>query len=205
MDKMIKKPDGEVVITNDGATILEQMKVKHPAAKMMVDLSKAQDVEAGDGTTSVVVICGALLAACEQLLSKVSSVLCMVKEGRGRREEGRKEGQRTHISGVKQKEGGGGMKEEGREEDDESYRKYLKKKERKGKYKLGRNKKRDDFCCCDLGALFWRREEVKGKKEKGPRENGVNINNNKKKRFFLFLWQGGGVEIHIFFFFLCCC
>lgn len=70
MDKMIKKPDGEVVITNDGATILQQMKVKHPAAKMMVDLSKAQDVEAGDGTTSVVVICGALLAACEQLLSK---------------------------------------------------------------------------------------------------------------------------------------
>ena len=71
MDKMIKKPDGEVVITNDGATILQQMKVVHPAAKMMVDLSKAQDVEAGDGTTSVVVICGALLAACEQLLAKV--------------------------------------------------------------------------------------------------------------------------------------
>eukprot|EP00008_Paramoeba_atlantica_P014983 CAMPEP_0201481648 /NCGR_PEP_ID=MMETSP0151_2-20130828/5928_1 /ASSEMBLY_ACC=CAM_ASM_000257 /TAXON_ID=200890 /ORGANISM="Paramoeba atlantica, Strain 621/1 / CCAP 1560/9" /LENGTH=529 /DNA_ID=CAMNT_0047863961 /DNA_START=78 /DNA_END=1667 /DNA_ORIENTATION=+ len=70
MDKMIKKPDGEVVITNDGATILQQMKVVHPAAKMMVDLSKAQDVEAGDGTTSVVVICGALLAACEQLLAK---------------------------------------------------------------------------------------------------------------------------------------
>jgi T-complex protein 1 subunit delta len=70
MDKMIKKPDGEVVITNDGATILQQMKVIHPAGKMMVDLSKAQDVEAGDGTTSVVVLCGAFLTACEQLLSK---------------------------------------------------------------------------------------------------------------------------------------
>jgi len=74
MDKMIKKPDGEVVITNDGATILQQMKVVHPAGKMMVDLSKAQDVEAGDGTTSVVVLCGALLTACEQLLSKVCVV-----------------------------------------------------------------------------------------------------------------------------------
>ena len=70
MDKMIKKPGGEVVITNDGATILDQMKVIHPAAKMLVDLSKAQDVEAGDGTTSVVVLCGSLLAACEQLLTK---------------------------------------------------------------------------------------------------------------------------------------
>jgi T-complex protein 1 subunit delta len=71
MDKMIKKPDGEVVITNDGATILQQIKVVHPAGKMMVDLSKAQDVEAGDGTTSVVILCGSLLTACEQLLSKV--------------------------------------------------------------------------------------------------------------------------------------
>merc|ERR1712048_955047 len=61
---------GEVLISNDGATILQQMKLSHPTAKMMVELSKAQDVEAGDGTTSVVVIAGALLQAAERLLSK---------------------------------------------------------------------------------------------------------------------------------------
>lgn len=58
MDKMIQQANGEVTISNDGATILKQMEVLHPAAKMLVELSKAQDVEAGDGTTSVVVIAG---------------------------------------------------------------------------------------------------------------------------------------------------
>lgn len=58
MDKMITDPKGEVTITNDGATILKQMKVLHPAAKMLVELSQAQDSEAGDGTTSVVVLAG---------------------------------------------------------------------------------------------------------------------------------------------------
>merc|ERR1712004_270130 len=67
---MIQDPKGEVTITNDGATILDQMKVIHPAAKMLVELSKAQDVEAGDGTTSVVVICGSLLEASDRLLKK---------------------------------------------------------------------------------------------------------------------------------------
>ena len=70
MDKMIQQADGKVVISNDGATIMTQMKVEHPTARMLVELSKAQDIEAGDGTTSVVVICGALLAVCEQLLEK---------------------------------------------------------------------------------------------------------------------------------------
>ena len=70
MDKMIQQADGKVVISNDGATIMSQMKVEHPTARMLVELSKAQDIEAGDGTTSVVVICGALLAVCEQLLEK---------------------------------------------------------------------------------------------------------------------------------------
>lgn len=70
MDKMIQFGKGEVVISNDGATILKHMAVMHPAAKMLVDLSAAQDVEAGDGTTSVVVLCGSLLAAAESLLSK---------------------------------------------------------------------------------------------------------------------------------------
>jgi T-complex protein 1 subunit delta len=70
MDKMIQTSHGEVIITNDGATILEQMNVEHPAAKMLVQLSKAQDIVAGDGTTSVVVICGALLSASLDLLSR---------------------------------------------------------------------------------------------------------------------------------------
>lgn len=68
MDKMVQQSDGSVLITNDGATILEQMHVEHPAAKMLVQLSRSQDVVAGDGTTSVVVICGALLKAALELL-----------------------------------------------------------------------------------------------------------------------------------------
>ena len=59
-----------VAQTNDGNTMLKGMSVMHPAAKMLVDLSAAQDVEAGDGTTSVVVICGSLLGAADRLLSK---------------------------------------------------------------------------------------------------------------------------------------
>ncbi|XP_017774980.1 PREDICTED: T-complex protein 1 subunit delta [Nicrophorus vespilloides] len=70
MDKMIQSGNGEVTITNDGATILKQMNVIHPAAKMLVELSRAQDIEAGDGTTTVVVIAGALLQAAEKLLSR---------------------------------------------------------------------------------------------------------------------------------------
>uniref|UniRef100_A0A1B6EX07 T-complex protein 1 subunit delta n=1 Tax=Cuerna arida TaxID=1464854 RepID=A0A1B6EX07_9HEMI len=70
MDKMIQAANGEVTITNDGATILKQMNVIHPAAKMLVELSKAQDIEAGDGTTSVVIVAGALLEAAEKLLQK---------------------------------------------------------------------------------------------------------------------------------------
>jgi T-complex protein 1 subunit delta len=70
MDKMIQKSNGEVLITNDGATILSQMEVFHPTAKMLVEISKSQDIEAGDGTTSVCVIAGSLLNACYQLLQK---------------------------------------------------------------------------------------------------------------------------------------
>ncbi|KAL8682806.1 MAG: hypothetical protein Q9224_006742 [Gallowayella concinna] len=58
--------------TNDGNTMLRDMSVMHPAAKMLVDLSAAQDVEAGDGTTSVVVIAGSLLGAADKLLAKGS-------------------------------------------------------------------------------------------------------------------------------------
>uniref|UniRef100_A0A914I9S8 T-complex protein 1 subunit delta n=1 Tax=Globodera rostochiensis TaxID=31243 RepID=A0A914I9S8_GLORO len=70
MDKMIQAGNGEVTITNDGATILNQMSVVHPTAKMLVELSKAQDIEAGDGTTTVVVLAGSLLDAAEKLLAK---------------------------------------------------------------------------------------------------------------------------------------
>eukprot|EP01111_Echinosteliopsis_oligospora_P015179 TRINITY_DN590_c0_g1_i1.p1 TRINITY_DN590_c0_g1~~TRINITY_DN590_c0_g1_i1.p1 ORF type:complete len:528 (-),score=175.22 TRINITY_DN590_c0_g1_i1:137-1720(-) len=70
MDKMINSPSGDVVITNDGATILSQLEVKHPAAKMLVELSKAQDIEAGDGTTTVCVLAGALLGAVSQLMAR---------------------------------------------------------------------------------------------------------------------------------------
>ncbi|KAL6067604.1 T-complex protein 1 subunit delta [Balamuthia mandrillaris] len=70
MDKMIVSSSGDVIISNDGATILDKLEVIHPAAKMMVELSKSQDAEAGDGTTSVVVIAGALLGAAQTLLNK---------------------------------------------------------------------------------------------------------------------------------------
>jgi T-complex protein 1 subunit delta len=70
MDKMIQKGEGEVLITNDGATILSQLQVFHPTAQMLVQLSKSQDIEAGDGTTGICVIAGALLQACSELLNK---------------------------------------------------------------------------------------------------------------------------------------
>ena len=70
MDKMIRNGNGEVTITNDGATILKQMNVKHPSAKLLVETSNAQDVEAGDGTTSVCVFAGALLNNALGLLDK---------------------------------------------------------------------------------------------------------------------------------------
>lgn len=97
LSPQIQDEKGDVTITNDGATILKQMQVLHPAAKMvgpasssalptatvtltslsallqLVELSKAQDIEAGDGTTSVVVIAGALLDACYKLLQKGES------------------------------------------------------------------------------------------------------------------------------------
>ncbi|KNA14842.1 hypothetical protein SOVF_103640 [Spinacia oleracea] len=69
MDKMIQTASGEVIITNDGATILNKMDVLQPAAKFLVQLSKSQDTVAGDGTTTVVVLAGALLKQCSVLLS----------------------------------------------------------------------------------------------------------------------------------------
>ena len=70
MDKMLVDTLGDVVITNDGATMLKEMEIEHPAAKMMVEVAKTQDAEVGDGTTSVVVFAGALLDKAEELIEK---------------------------------------------------------------------------------------------------------------------------------------
>ncbi|RLG04198.1 MAG: thermosome subunit [Thaumarchaeota archaeon] len=70
MDKMLVDSFGDVTITSDGATILKEMDVEHPVAKMLVEVAKAQDAEVGDGTTSVVVLAGELLAKAEELIEK---------------------------------------------------------------------------------------------------------------------------------------
>jgi T-complex protein 1 subunit epsilon len=70
LDKMLVSADGDITITNDGATIMKSMDVEHRIAKLMVELSTAQDDEVGDGTTGVVVLAGALLEQAETLLSK---------------------------------------------------------------------------------------------------------------------------------------
>ncbi len=70
MDKMLVDQFGDVVITNDGATILKEIDVQHPAAKMMVEVSKTQDSEVGDGTTTSVILAGELLKRAEKLLQQ---------------------------------------------------------------------------------------------------------------------------------------
>ena len=70
LDKMMVSSDNDITITNDGATILKMMDVEHQVAKLMVQLSQSQDDEIGDGTTGVVVLCGALLEQAESLIDK---------------------------------------------------------------------------------------------------------------------------------------
>ncbi|MHA1859863.1 MAG: TCP-1/cpn60 chaperonin family protein, partial [Candidatus Asgardarchaeia archaeon] len=70
MDKMLVDSLGDVTITNDGRTILDEMEVQHPAAKMMVQVAKAQDQIVGDGTTTSVVLAGELLRKAEELLEQ---------------------------------------------------------------------------------------------------------------------------------------
>jgi thermosome len=70
MDKMLVDGMGDVVITNDGVTILKEMDIEHPAAKMMVEIAKTQDQEVGDGTTTAVVLAGELLKQAEELLEQ---------------------------------------------------------------------------------------------------------------------------------------
>ncbi len=70
MDKMIVDSLGDVTITNDGVTILEEMNIEHPAAKMIVEIAKTQESEVGDGTTTAVIIAGELIKNAEQLIEK---------------------------------------------------------------------------------------------------------------------------------------
>jgi len=70
MDKMLVNSFGDVSITNDGATIMKELDVQHPAAKMLVEVAKTQDAEVGDGTTTAVVLAGALLDKAEKLLDQ---------------------------------------------------------------------------------------------------------------------------------------
>jgi thermosome len=70
MDKMLVDSSGDVTITSDGRTILDQMDIEHPAAKMMVEVAKTQDAEVGDGTTTSVILAGELLGKAEDLINK---------------------------------------------------------------------------------------------------------------------------------------
>ncbi len=70
MDKMLVDELGDIVITNDGATILEEMNIEHPAGKMLVEVAKTQDDETGDGTTTAVILAGELLKRAETLLDQ---------------------------------------------------------------------------------------------------------------------------------------
>ncbi|MEM0265729.1 MAG: thermosome subunit beta [Archaeoglobaceae archaeon] len=78
MDKMLVDSLGDITITNDGVTILKEMDVEHPAAKMVIEVAKTQDNEVGDGTTTAVVIAGELLKKAEELLDQEihSAVIC---------------------------------------------------------------------------------------------------------------------------------
>ena len=70
MDKMLVDSTGEIIVTNDGVTILKEMEIDHPAAKMIVEVAKTQEEEVGDGTTTVVMLAGKLLENAEKLLDK---------------------------------------------------------------------------------------------------------------------------------------
>jgi len=79
MDKMLVDSSGEITVTNDGVTILEEMEIDHPAAKMMVEIAKTQDNEVGDGTTTAALLAGKLLENAEKLLDKKIHPTVIVK------------------------------------------------------------------------------------------------------------------------------
>ena len=70
MDKMLVNSLGDIIVTNDGVTILEEMEIEHPAAKMMVEIAKTQENEVGDGTTTAVMLAGKLLEMLNLCLTK---------------------------------------------------------------------------------------------------------------------------------------
>src|SRR3989338_7284960 len=70
MDKMLVDSAGNIIVTNDGVTILEEMELDHPAARMMVEIAKTQESEVGDGTTTAALLAGKLLEYAEALLDK---------------------------------------------------------------------------------------------------------------------------------------
>src|SRR3990167_1221481 len=70
MYKMLVDSSGEIIVTNDGVTILEEMEIDHPAAKMMVEIAKTQESEVGDGTTTAALLAGKLLENAEKLLDR---------------------------------------------------------------------------------------------------------------------------------------
>ncbi len=70
MLKMLLDPMGGIVMTNDGNSILREVDVQHPAAKSMIELSRAQDEEVGDGTTSVIILAGEVLVAAQPFIEK---------------------------------------------------------------------------------------------------------------------------------------
>src|ERR1700753_2077039 len=70
LDKILISPDGDITVTNDGATILGQMEISNHVAKLLVELSKSQDEEIGDGTTGVVVLAAAMLEQAADLIDK---------------------------------------------------------------------------------------------------------------------------------------
>ncbi|MEM3227831.1 MAG: thermosome subunit beta [Candidatus Micrarchaeaceae archaeon] len=79
LDKMLVSDLGDIVITNDGATILNEMNVEHPVAKIMVDVAKTQDKEVGDGTTTVVILTGELLKGAGELLEQAVHPTTIIK------------------------------------------------------------------------------------------------------------------------------
>jgi len=91
MDKMLVDPLGDVIVTNDGVTILEEMEIEHPAAKMIVEVAKTQEDEVGDGTTTAVVLAGELLKKAEDLLDSEIHPTIIVKGYRMAAEKALKE------------------------------------------------------------------------------------------------------------------
>lgn len=82
MLKMLMDPMGGIVMTNDGNAILREITVQHPAAKSMIEIARTQDEEVGDGTTSVIVLAGEMLAAAEQFLEQQMHPTVIIRQYR---------------------------------------------------------------------------------------------------------------------------